>query len=95
MSEVIHIPKANEQHTNYPCWLETETSAGVVVRPHIRCKCGDYLNCIAHHIHPDGTVTASFYHKEGDPHGGCGWHVYLKLEDWPGLEFLPHQDRPI
>jgi len=46
-----------------------------------------------HHVHKDGTVTASFFHTKGPVKGsdpdGCEWHVFLKLKDWIGLEFPP------
>lgn len=63
------------------------------VRPHILCKCGEHTNIGNHHIHADGTITASYYHYRADrpKNPGCGWHVYLKMIDWNGGELLPGQ----
>lgn len=67
------------------------------LKPVIRCNCGMLCGIGLHHVHKDGTVTASFYHKRG-PAGsadysspdGCEWHVFLKLQNWTGEEFLPN-----
>jgi hypothetical protein len=56
-----------------------------VHRPVIICKCGAHLGCQLHHIHRDGSVTASFYHQDG-----CGFHEHITLADWPGYDFPPH-----
>jgi len=42
-------------------------------------------------------ITASYYHHfniDGENDIGCGWHVFLKMKDWIGKEFLPGQDKP-
>lgn len=52
-------------------------------KPIIRCNCGHVSGIGLHHVHADGRVTNSFYHKRGpeDPEG-CEWHVWLKLAGW-------------
>jgi hypothetical protein len=96
MSDYIEIQKCNKDHSNHPCWVPCENTNGEKVRPLIYCNCGVLLNCDAHHIHPDGRLTNSFYHKEtleGYPNG-CGWHVHIKMKDWTGEEFIPQTDAP-
>lgn len=96
MSDIIEIPKANAQHDNYPCWVDTYDPAGNRVRPHIICKCGVNTNIGNHTIHSDGRITASYFHHvkdgEGEVHG-CGWHVYLKMIGWDGGEFKKGQEK--
>lgn len=93
----ITISKCNAEHDNYPCWIPVVDSDGNRVRPNIRCKCGSYCGIGLHHVHPDGTVTASFYHqkKEGQtkPHIGCEWHVFIKLADYDWGEYLPEKPK--
>jgi len=73
-----------------PCWIQPVNSAGTKLKPIIRCNCGWFCGIGLHLVHADGTVTASFYHtRESDPDRGCGWHVWLKLLDYDGGEFLP------
>ena len=69
------------------------------LKPHVRCICGTWTGIGLHHVHADGSVTASFfdaaaetwqangktYHKEP----GCGWHVYIKLDGYSGGDFPP------
>lgn len=89
----VTIPKCNENHDNYPCWVPITNSNKETLKPIIRCQCGAYCGIGLHHVHEDGRVTASFYHKkeEGqtDPHIGCDWHVFLTLENYDLGEFLP------
>jgi hypothetical protein len=53
------------------------------------------LTCIGlHHVHADGTVTASFFHDKPEPEA-CGWHVYLFLEGYAeeiGIDFPPEKE---
>lgn len=84
------IPKCDDDHTNMPCWVPT-TDGKNKLRPLIRCECGAYLGIGRHHIHRDGTVTDSIYHKDGEPLNGCGWHVHVTLGDWTGEEYLPER----
>lgn len=100
MSDVIEIPKANEAHSNYPCWVNTTQTGNngepARVRPHIICQCGKMTNIGNHHIHADGTITASYYHYYADrpeKMRGCGWHVYLKMIGWDGGEMLSGQEK--
>jgi hypothetical protein len=79
-----------------PGWImSTEYGTGKVLKPLIRCNCGHITGIGLHHVHADGRVTASFYHKRGtiypeDPHG-CEWHVFLRLEGWSGGDIPPDQ----
>ena len=95
----IEIPKLEgddiHQETNSPGWFQPEQD-GKLLKPVIRCNCGMLCGIGLHHVHADGTVTASFYHKKG-PLGspdhsspdGCEWHVFLKLKDYNGGDFPP------
>lgn len=102
MAQIIEIPKEDKTtrvdeypyFTMKPSWVSIVHQDDTPARPLIICKCGAILGIDAHHIHKDGTVTASFYHKEGSGNmPACGWHVFLKLKDWLGYEFLPHQSK--
>lgn len=92
------IPKLEgDIWTDYPVvgkpgWFAI-TKSGRVAKPLIRCNCGCVTGIGLHHVHPDGTITASFWHKRGttppeDPNG-CEWHVWLKLENWSGEDIPP------
>lgn len=94
---MIEIPKGEYDEANpegKPAWLDMHQD-GKRIKPLIRCNCGQLCGIGLHHVHPDGTVTASFYHSKGtntaigqDPNG-CEWHVHLKLLDWTGEDFPP------
>jgi hypothetical protein len=102
MTEPIVIPKlqhGNSVWEDYPVvgepgWFTVqEFGTGKTLKPLIRCNCGHVSGIGLHHVHPDGTVTASFYHKRGthypeDP-DGCEWHVFLRLADWSGEDIPP------
>lgn len=101
MAETITIPKLPHEGSIWadfpvvgkPGWIETTDQNGNVLKPLIRCNCGHISGIGLHHVHADGTVTASFYHKRGnvypeDPNG-CEWHVHLKLADWTGQDIGP------
>jgi len=95
---VIFIPKGTDDDymaKGKPCWFSCRDSSGKQLKPLIRCNCGKISGIGLHHVHADGTVTASFYHKKGnvypeDPEG-CEWHVWLKLLDYNQGEFLPEK----
>ena len=84
-----------------PCWIPVQNSDGKQLKPVIRCNCGELCGIGLHHVHGDGTVTASFYHSEaesfvdnGKVYGhrpGCGWHVWLKLQDYDCGDFPPER----
>ena len=94
----VEIPKGDYDAPG-PCWLPVSDADGRPCKPLIKCQCGKITGIGLHHVHPDGAVTASFFHsKEAEfTHGGktyrhepgCGWHVYLKLKDYDRGEFLP------
>ena len=101
MADTITIPKLQHEGSVWdgypvvgkPGWFSSRDSAGKTVKPLIRCNCGSVSGIGLHHVHADGAVTASFYHKKGnvypeDPKG-CEWHVYLKLADWTGEDIPP------
>lgn len=97
----VEIPKIGEFEnvSGAPAWCPVKTSDGKPVKPVIRCNCGAFCGIGLHHVHADGTVTASFLHGKADfthkgkrYHGdpkGCEWHVFLKLLDYDQGEFLP------
>ena len=95
----LEIPKG-DYDADPPCWIPVScrNADGDLVpsKPLIKCTCGHISGIGLHHVHADGTVTASFFH-DSSPHpdigyagGGCGWHVFLKLKDYDQGEFLPH-----
>jgi len=94
---MVEIPKITDFHNepNDPGWFCPKTKDGQVLKPVIRCNCGNFCGIGLHHVHADGSVTASFYHKKGtdfkigESPEGCEWHVYLKLKDYDQGEFLP------
>jgi hypothetical protein len=75
-----------------PLWLPTDRYG--IIRPLIRCVCGELVGIPKHHVHADGRVTASFLHDGPGPFGEpsyCGWHIYATLIGWdhgdsPALE---------
>lgn len=75
-----------------PGWYQA-TQDGNLLKPTIRCNCGMLCGIRLHHVHADGTVTASFYHSKGTNYAigesdeGCGWHVFLKLAGYKGGDF--------
>lgn len=101
MAETVTIPKLPHEGSiweDYPVvgkpgWFPSKDSSGKTLKPLIRCNCGSVSGIGLHHVHADGMVTASFYHKKGnvypeDPNG-CEWHVFLKLDDWSGEDIPP------
>jgi hypothetical protein len=97
MAELIEIPKiypGEDWYAKSPGWSPV-TQAGHYLKPLIRCNCGRWSGIGLHHVHADGTVTASFYHKRGniypeDPNG-CEWHVFIKLKDYDLGDFPPEK----
>src|SRR4051812_12066115 len=100
----VTIPRLQGEHAhdripNSPGWIRTVAynDEKKVMKPIIRCNCGELIALHHdHHIHPDGRVTASFYdlrqlvaHEKPE---GCGWHVYLTLEDWTGEDLPPTKE---
>jgi hypothetical protein len=111
---VTEIPKGNHDSPG-PCWIPTfrrvnpEGKLGVLTdpqtipcKPVIKCQCGDLCGIALHHVHADGTVTASFFHSQEPSfmnkgktythRPGCGWHVWLKLLDYDCGDFPPVED---
>lgn len=105
MAKIVTIPKLDYEGSvwaDYPVvgkpgWIPTQGQDGKPRKPLIRCNCGSISGIGLHHVHADGRVTASFYHKRGNTYPedpkGCEWHVYLKLSDWIGEEFPPEPKR--
>lgn len=93
---VVVIPKTDAEHTIFPCWVPVVTyKDNKRLKPNIRCKCGKYCGIGLHHVHANGKVTASFYHKalpeQPKNHKGCGWHVYLQLKDYDWGDYPPRK----
>lgn len=98
---VVEIPKGapddDYRGPGRPAWFPvTEWGTGKRLKPLIRCNCGHLSGIGLHHVHADGTVTASYFHATKAQHAqgddtGCGWHVYLKLKDYDWGEFPPRQ----
>lgn len=65
MTEYDHGPK----YIGQPGWCQPVDSDGNKLKPIIRCNCGWYCGIGLHHVHADGTVTASFFHTKSGPHG--------------------------
>ena len=103
---MVEIPKGSvDNNEQAPCWISVVKDIGngqyAPVKPVIRCQCGEYCGIGLHHVHADGTVTASFLHGKadfvhngkkynGDPKG-CEWHVHLKLLDYTYGDFPPEE----
>jgi len=95
----VELPRGNYD-APAPCWIpayhsDFESQKTIPLRPLIKCQCGKVCGISLHHVHADGTVTASFFH-DSNPHpeigyagGGCGWHVFLKLLAYHQGEFPP------
>lgn len=91
------IPKGTYE-TPGPCWIPREWE-GRQHKPAIKCQCGKVCYIGLHHVHADGTVTASFFDMQADSFThdgktyshtpGCGWHVHLKLKDYDSGDFPP------
>lgn len=98
MSNLTEIPKAKYGDEIRPCWSPCQDTDGNPLKPLIRCQCGRWMGIRLHHVHADGTVTASFYHRkgtnlaEGDDPEGCEWHVWLKLKDYDLGDFPPGKE---
>jgi len=97
MAETVEIPKikdGDDWYAKSAAWASVVDTDGNKLKPHIRCNCGQWSGIRLHHVHVDGTVTASFFHatKAQHPQGddsGCGWHVMLKLKDYSDGDFPP------
>jgi hypothetical protein len=89
----VTIPKCNEEHDNYPCWVPTVAGDNHhEIKPHVRCKCGKYLGIALHHVHKDGRLTESFFHRDGEQENdnqGCQYDEYLIFEGYNGSEWPP------
>lgn len=98
MEEIPKITDDFHHRPGDPGWFQP-TQDDKKLKPCIRCNCGAFCGIGLHHVHTDGTVTASFYHKRGtnysvgESNEGCEWHVFLKLKDYDGGEFKPGEGR--
>lgn len=78
------------QQNQGPCWIRALDVADNVCKPLIKCNCGELVAlAYGHHVHSDGKVTNSFYHREPE---GCGWHVFLTLDGWTGEDLPPETE---
>lgn len=114
MSDVIIIPRLamddDADTPGQPGWAKVvirgDDGETRPTKPIIRCNCGRWTGIALHHVHADGTVTASFFHSaepyvwthpdgtqrtSHDP-DGCGWHVMIRLADYDLGEFPPHAE---
>lgn len=98
MVELVQLMDDFKNVPNKPGWVRVvEANSNIPVKPIIRCNCGLFVGLRLHHVHADGTVTASFYHKRGkdfsvgESPDGCEWHVFLKLLNYHDGEFPPQQ----
>lgn len=88
MNDVMVIPSGSFDSIG-PCWCRPVYSNGHPASVVIKCICG-YMSGIAKHkITPDGTVTASYFDASEKEHpngriGGCGWHMWIKLDNYDG-----------
>ena len=65
MTEIPHAAYADDDVK--PAWLSTiESAGGRELKPLIRCQCGVIIGLKLHHVHADGTVTASFFHARAE-----------------------------
>lgn len=85
----IEIPKAHYDDNVSPSWLPTSTSDGKHCKPIIRCNCGVAIGLALHHVHVDGSVTASFHHAaahelQKDATGYFFMHKGKKYSTVPG-----------
>lgn len=92
---MIIIPKANDDYSNYPCWVATETTDGRPLKPVIFCNCGKAFGLGNHSIAADGTVSPSFWHRDSitgnNDNLGCGFHEFIKCEGYNGAAFSKDQ----
>jgi hypothetical protein len=96
---MTEIPKGSHDDgfdfkAGHPAWFPVvEHGTKKHLKPIIRCNCGRLTGIGLHHVHADGTVTASFHHLRGETPPadteGCGWHVFLKLLDYDWGDFPP------
>jgi hypothetical protein len=100
MADVVLVPKIkkgkDDWYAKSPAWSPAKDFDGNPEKPIVRCNCGQWSGIGLHHVHADGTVTASFFHatKAQHPQGddnGCGWHVWIKLQDYDCGDFPPEK----
>jgi hypothetical protein len=76
-----------------PGWIPATSPDGKPLKPVIRCNCGQWVDIALYHVHPDGTVTPLFYHKQGsntavgEDTEGCNWQALLTLKDYDVGDF--------
>jgi hypothetical protein len=104
MAGIVEIPRITDFDNlvgvpGKPGWY-CPTQDGKSLKPVIRCNCGQLCGIGLHHVHADGTVTASFFHhrgtdyRVGDDPNGCEWHVFIKLKDYDQGDFPPRVKTP-
>lgn len=59
---LTEIPKIKYDDETKPGWISCSTTDGKPSKPIIRCQCGIVTGIGLHHVHADGSVTASFFH---------------------------------
>jgi hypothetical protein len=88
---------AGDDKGSGPGWFTCTDGQGNKLKPLVRCKCGKTSGIGLHHVHADGTVTASYFDATAEQLAkmpddkrlapGCGWHVYLKLQNFDQGDF--------
>jgi hypothetical protein len=81
-----------------PCWIPVELD-GRKQKPLIKCRCGEITGIGLHRVQANGQVTRSYFHSEADSfeeggktyahRPGCGWHVWLLLDNYCDGDFPP------
>ena len=87
----ILVPKEDDwDGDNKPVWHPVRRQDNSEHKPVVVCNCGSRLGLANHSISPNGDVNASFYHRDKfkkNDKKGCGWHVWITLENWSGSAF--------
>lgn len=86
MSDRVIVRRASNDEMYEPASPGSEPAYGNPVSdgraPCIRCgQCGQWSAAAeGHRVDADGIVSPSWWHDVP----GCGWHVWLELENWSG-----------
>jgi hypothetical protein len=97
---IVLIPKLTDWQLPGPGWIPTRRlDDSGWMKPRIKCQCGKVVHIGLHHVHADGIVTRSFFHSQASDFSeggksyrhepGCGWHVWIKLQDYECGDFPP------
>lgn len=92
---MTEIPKAKADKHVAPSWMAVQSAEGKPLKPIIRCACGKAIGLKLHHVHSDGTVTASFFHAKAEElqHDAQGYffmHNGKRYDTEPGCGWHVH-----